>query len=289
MEIIILVLIWVNGDRCRPDLLYVVPVSMQFTSLNSAVLSFLCVEGRLTVLGISRSFKSDMAGITRPAFGVEALSPAGRPKNTSLKLGVKRGSEGIMTFGRSLRSGVTRAVFPEELRFSERKILDPQDKRLLFWNRLLVISCIMAVSVDPLFLYLPVFENEGMCLHIDESLAITTTALRTIIDVFYFTRIVLQFMTAYIAPSSRVFGRGELVTDFEEIAKRYLRGYFIVDLCSVLPLPQVQIIHSLIFLYTHNFWNTIDHEQLSLVCIKPDGGVVIQNNWEKSFFLLKQK
>lgn len=224
---------------------------MLFTLLNSDVFSLVCVEGRLTVLGISRSFKSDMAGISRPAFGVEALTPGGHPKNTSLKLGVKKGSEGIMTLGRSLRSGVTRAVFPEELRFSERKILDPQDKRLLFWNRLLVISCIMAVSVDPLFLYLPVFEKEGMCLHIDESLAYTTTTLRTIIDLFYLTRIVLQFMTAYIAPSSRVFGRGELVTDFEEIAKRYLRGYFIVDLCSVLPLPQVQIMHSNSHVFVH--------------------------------------
>ncbi|KAK9922958.1 hypothetical protein M0R45_031395 [Rubus argutus] len=47
--------------------------------------------------------------------------------------------------------------------------------------------------------------------------------------------------TAYIAPSSRVFGRGELVIDSSEIARRYLHRYFFVDLASVLPLPQIVV------------------------------------------------
>ncbi|XP_030954876.1 probable cyclic nucleotide-gated ion channel 5 isoform X3 [Quercus lobata] len=51
----------------------------------------------------------------------------------------------------------------------------------------------------------------------------------------------LQFRIAYIAPSSRVFGRGELVIDAAKIARRYLRGYFIVDFLSVLPLPQIVV------------------------------------------------
>jgi cyclic nucleotide gated channel len=73
----------------------------------------------------------------------------------------------------------------------------------------------------------------------DTKLAVTTTTLRTILDAFYLIRMALQFRTAYIAPSSRVFGRGELVIDPAQIAKRYLQRYFIVDLLSVLPLPQV--------------------------------------------------
>ncbi|KAL9250899.1 putative cyclic nucleotide-gated ion channel 5 [Drosera capensis] len=40
---------------------------------------------------------------------------------------------------------------------------------------------------------------------------------------------------AHFAPSSRVFGSGELVIDTAQIAKRYHR-YFIVDILSVLPL-----------------------------------------------------
>lgn len=215
--------------------------SGSFDFLNLVVVTYsFC---RLNDLN-SSSFRSDMAGVTRSA------APAGRPQNTpshSLKLGVMRGSEGIMTFGRSLRSGVTRAVFPEDLKVSNRKIFDPQDKTLLLWNKLLVISCILAVSVDPLFLYLPVFQHEGMCLHIDESLAYTVTTLRTIIDAFYLVRMILQFRTAFIAPSSRVFGRGELVIDPKKIATRYIHRYFTVDFCSVMPFPQVYIMLALNF------------------------------------------
>ncbi|KAJ8553616.1 hypothetical protein K7X08_024294 [Anisodus acutangulus] len=189
------------------------------------------------------SFKSDMAGRTKYGFNIEGVPTGGPPNNPSksIKLGVKRGSEGLVTFGRTLKSGVTRAVFPEDLRVSDRKIFDPQDKSLLFWNRLLVISCIFGVSIDPLFLYLPVFKSEWMCLHIDESLANIVAYMRTAIDVFYLIRVGLQFRTAYIAPSSRVFGRGELVIDPKQIATRYIQRYFIVDLLSVLPLPQIVV------------------------------------------------
>ncbi|XP_055827137.1 putative cyclic nucleotide-gated ion channel 8 [Solanum dulcamara] len=187
------------------------------------------------------SFKSDMAGRKKYGFNIEGMTAGGHVTNPSksIKLGVRRGSQGLVTFGRTLKSGVTRAVFPEDPRVSDKRIFDPQDKSLLFWNRLLVISCIFAVSIDPLFFYLPVFKTEGQCLHIDESLAIIVILMRTVIDLFYLIRMGLQFRTAFIAPSSRVFGRGELVIDPKQIAARYIRRYFIVDFLSVLPLPQI--------------------------------------------------
>lgn len=158
----------------------------------------------------------------------------------SFKKGVQRGSEGLKSIGRTLKLGVSRGVFSEDLKVSEKKIFDPQDKFLHFWNRLFVISCILAVSVDPLFFYLP-FIHGSNCLNIDQTLARIATVLRTIIDAFYVIHMIFQFRTAYIAPSSRVFGRGELVIDPSRIAKRYMRGLFIVDLLSVLPLPQIVI------------------------------------------------
>lgn len=188
---------------------------------------------------------SNATGMKRSCFGLFNLTSrgggGGKTKNTSksFREGVKIGSEGLRTIGKSLTSGVTRAVFPEDLRVSEKKIFDPQDKTLLLWNRMFVISCILAVSVDPLFFYLPIVDNSNNCIGIDSKLAVTTTTLRTIIDVFYLTRMALQFRTAYIAPSSRVFGRGELAIDPAKIAERYLTRYFIVDFLAVLPLPQV--------------------------------------------------
>ena len=49
----------------------------------------------------------------------------------------------------------------------------------------------------------------------------------------------MKFRTAFVAPNSRVFGRGELVMDAKEIAMRYLKSDFVIDLAAALPLPQV--------------------------------------------------
>ncbi|KAJ9550926.1 hypothetical protein OSB04_014971 [Centaurea solstitialis] len=170
--------------------------------------------------------------------GFEGISRPARPPATSsksFKNGIRKGSEGLKSIGRSLGFGVSRAVFPEDLKVSENKILDPQDKFLLTWNKYFVVSCILAVSIDPLFFYLPVFDQSKKCLGIDRKLAITATTLRSVVDTFYLIHMALQFRTAFIAPSSRVFGRGELVIDPAQIAKRYLRWYFIIDFLAVVP------------------------------------------------------
>ncbi|KDP38683.1 hypothetical protein JCGZ_04036 [Jatropha curcas] len=192
----------------------------------------------------SRLSSPSNAGVNKCGFGIERFSHAGQgtaTTSTSFKKGIRKGSEGLKSIGRSLGFGVSRAVFPEDLKVSENKIFDPQDKFLLLCNRLFFISCILAVSVDPLFFYLPVFNDSVQCLEIDRKLAVTTTTLRTIMDAFYLIRMALQFRTAYIAPSSRVFGRGELVIDPAQIAKRYLRQYFFIDFLSVLPIPQIVV------------------------------------------------
>lgn len=181
--------------------------------------------------------------MNRCAFGIEGLGHASNKPTKSFRRGMRKGSDGLKSLGRSLRFGANKGVFAEDLKVSEKNIFDPQDKFLQRCNRLLFVSCILAVSVDPLFFYLPVVNLQSSCLGIDKKLAIPTTTVRTIIDAFYLIRMVLQFRTAYIAPSSRVFGRGELVIDPAKIAKRYLRWHFIIDLLSVVPIPQVCELH----------------------------------------------
>jgi hypothetical protein len=65
--------------------------------------------------------------------------------------------------------------------------------------------------------------------------------VRSLVDLFFLSHIALQFRTAYIKLSSRVFGRGELVIDTVLIARRYMRCFFSADVMCVLPLPQVMI------------------------------------------------
>ncbi|PKA56984.1 Putative cyclic nucleotide-gated ion channel 9 [Apostasia shenzhenica] len=187
------------------------------------------------------SFASDTGKMNKCGFEIDGFHLGSRNPTTSFRRGMKRGSEGLKSLGKTLRFGSTMGVFPEDLKVSEKKIFDPQDQFLLRMNRLFVISCILAVSVDPLFLYLPVYEQDSNCLGIDRKLAYTSTTMRTLIDSFYLLRMALQLRTAYIAPSSRVFGRGELVIDPAQIANRYLRQYFIVDFLAVLPIPQIVV------------------------------------------------
>ncbi|KAL0646242.1 hypothetical protein Bca4012_044533 [Brassica carinata] len=122
---------------------------------------------------------------------------------------------------------------------STHEILDPQGSFLQKWNKIFVLACIVAVSVDPLFFYVPVLDKAKNCLDVDKKMQTTASVLRSITDIFYAIHMVFQFRTGFIAPSSRVFGRGVLVENRREIAKRYLSSHFIVDILAVLPLPQV--------------------------------------------------
>ncbi|RID47957.1 hypothetical protein BRARA_I04513 [Brassica rapa] len=205
--------------------------------------------------------RSPEAGLNRCTINIQRpkrFTQANKTSSGSFKKGFRKGSEGLWSIGRSIGLGVSRAVFQEDLEVSEKKIFDPQDKFLLLCNKLFVASCILAVSVDPLFLFLPFINDKAKCVGIDRKLAIVTTTLRTVIDSFYLFHMALRFRTAYVAPSSRVFGRGELVIDPAQIAKRYLQQYFIIDLLSVLPVPQIIVWR---FLYSSRGANVLATKQ----------------------------
>ncbi|KAK8958676.1 Cyclic nucleotide-gated ion channel 1 [Platanthera guangdongensis] len=121
---------------------------------------------------------------------------------------------------------------------SRKIVLDPQGPFLQRWNKIFVLSCVVAVSVDPLFFYIPVVDGNNNCLDLDKKLEITASVLRSFTDIFYVLHIIFQFRTGFIAPSSRVFGRGVLVEDSSAIARRYLSSSFLIDILAVLPLPQ---------------------------------------------------
>ncbi|KAG6729901.1 hypothetical protein I3843_01G053300 [Carya illinoinensis] len=123
------------------------------------------------------------------------------------------------------------------------RVHDPQDQFLQRWNKLFVLSCAISLALDPLFFYIPVLKlnDEETCLYTDRKLAIIICVLRSVTDAFYAIHIYLQFRTGIIIPSSRVFGKGQLISHPMTIAKRYLFTYFTVDVLAILPLPQVVV------------------------------------------------
>ncbi|PSS03948.1 Cyclic nucleotide-gated ion channel like [Actinidia chinensis var. chinensis] len=158
----------------------------------------------------------------------------------STRRGFEKVSKGIQNFRISLGNHRQDSRPTQELG-SGKKILDPQAPFLQGWNKIFVITCVIAVSLDPLFFYVPVINGVRKCLTLDKGLEIITCVLRSFFDIFYVLHILFQFRTGFIAPSSRVFGRGELVKDSRAIAKKYLSSYFIVDVLAILPLPQLVI------------------------------------------------
>ncbi|XP_004306680.1 PREDICTED: cyclic nucleotide-gated ion channel 1-like [Fragaria vesca subsp. vesca] len=156
---------------------------------------------------------------------------------SSIRRGFDRGSDRFKTLRKPLSPSKQQAKEPGP----RKNILDPQGSFLQTWNKIFVISCVIAVSLDPLFLYTSVVDGKNKCLGLDKELQIVACVLRSFTDVFHILHIIFQFRTGFIAPSSRVFGRGELNDDPVAIAKRYLSSYFIIDVLAILPLPQVVV------------------------------------------------
>ncbi|XP_028794754.1 cyclic nucleotide-gated ion channel 1 [Neltuma alba] len=169
------------------------------------------------------------------------LRPSVSAALDSIKRRLENGSDKIKNFR---KSSTVHPISdrPPKTSAPRRKILDPQGSFLQRWNKIFVFTSVMAVSVDPLFFYIPAVGDKGKCLELNGNLQIIASVLRTFFDLFYILHITFQFQTGFIAPSSRVFGRGELVNDPRAIMKRYLSTYFIIDVLSILPLPQVVVL-----------------------------------------------
>ncbi|KAF3438348.1 hypothetical protein FNV43_RR21110 [Rhamnella rubrinervis] len=121
-------------------------------------------------------------------------------------------------------------------------VMNPHAKVVQHWNKFFVISCLVAIFVDPLFFILLSVQEDNKCIVIDRPLTTAIVVFRSMTDFIYLLHMLLQFRLAYVAPESRVVGAGELVDHPEKIALNYLRGYFLIDLFIVLPLPQIMIL-----------------------------------------------
>lgn len=153
--------------------------------------------------------------------------------------------------GRSLRAKVLSRVFSEDYERVQRKILDPRGQAIRRWNKIFLVACLVSLFVDPLFFYLPVVRDV-VCIDIGVGLEVILTTIRSIADVFYTIQIFIKFRTAFVAPSSRVFGRGELVIDPCKIAMRYLRHGFWIDFIAALPIPQVYAGLTIVFQFIYS-------------------------------------
>ncbi|KAJ3680221.1 hypothetical protein LUZ60_016499 [Juncus effusus] len=125
----------------------------------------------------------------------------------------------------------------EKLLNVKNKLFDPRGPKIHKWNKIFLIACLVSLFVDPLFFYVT-GTSKMECIEMETYLDAVLTILRSLLDMFYFVQIFIKFRTAFVAPSSRVFGRGELEIDPTKISFRYLKKNFWLDFAAALPLPQ---------------------------------------------------
>ncbi|CAL9007911.1 unnamed protein product [Prunus brigantina] len=128
----------------------------------------------------------------------------------------------------------------------------PQGCFLQKWKKIFVASCLFAVLLDPLFLYVPMMRDEIKCLLYDRNLKIAALLLRSVTDLFYILDIIFQI---YASPNySDVMGLYRRIRLYcskirfwrkyfvPTIAKTILGSYdILIDIMAILPLPQVAI------------------------------------------------
>ncbi|KAK9914516.1 hypothetical protein M0R45_038290 [Rubus argutus] len=135
-------------------------------------------------------------------------------------------------------------------------VFNPKGKFLPIWNNIFVISCVLAVSVDPLFFYIPVIDEKNKCLKFDTKLKAIALVSRLLTDYFYIVDIVIRILSGIhkdkpSSASDATKTQGEAsksnenksVEDVLVVVKRAWektnRTYVLIDICAILPIPQV--------------------------------------------------
>ncbi|CAL9030908.1 unnamed protein product [Prunus brigantina] len=112
-------------------------------------------------------------------------------------------------------------------------------------NTIFVVSCVLAVLLDPLFFYIPIVKEDRKCLKLDKRLKAISFALRSLTDLFYIADLMHRILAR---PKARATKAEEAVPlkisksmsmNVLEKAKRILQSYILLDILAVLPVPQV--------------------------------------------------
>ncbi|PQQ09473.1 cyclic nucleotide-gated ion channel 1-like [Prunus yedoensis var. nudiflora] len=82
-----------------------------------------------------------------------------------------------------------------------------QESFLQKWKKIFVASCLFAVVLDPLFLYVPMMKDDIKCLQSDRNLKIAALLLRSFTDLFYIFDIIVQVYTSHNFASKYAYRR----------------------------------------------------------------------------------
>lgn len=103
------------------------------------------------------------------------------------------------------------------------------------WRRIFLASCVIGVAIDPLFLFIPVINEEKKCLTMDGNMKKVALFLRTATDLIYFLHLIVRYVSA--STTANKFSLS-MRTGFPWLN-------LLINILAIIPLPQVNL--SLIF------------------------------------------
>ncbi|KAM5556186.1 cyclic nucleotide-gated ion channel 1-like [Rosa sericea] len=115
-------------------------------------------------------------------------------------------------------------------------------------NMIFAGSCLLAVLLDPLFLYIPILNDDMKCIGVDKNLKIVALVLRSFTDLIHIVKIIFQISQPEKSPeiweSYMKLVKGGAPKRSDLAAKKTMvpRLLLLVDILAVLPIPQVVII-----------------------------------------------
>ncbi|KAL5547256.1 hypothetical protein UlMin_006943, partial [Ulmus minor] len=113
---------------------------------------------------------------------------------------------------------------------------------LFLWKNLFVWACAIAVSLDPMFNYIPMINEDNKCIKMDNNLKIAALVLRSLTDLIYVVDIILKVAKVFskLKELSWPWKGAELLKKALEIAPIWF--LIVVDFLAILPIPQVVIL-----------------------------------------------
>ncbi|KAF3448001.1 hypothetical protein FNV43_RR08709 [Rhamnella rubrinervis] len=109
---------------------------------------------------------------------------------------------------------------------------------MMMWNKIFALVCVAALSLDPLFIYVQIINEDKKCLEMDKAMGNTAVVLRLLTDLIYIGDIVLNVTEACKALKEKEsWKRGKLLGIALEIWKDSWLVLF-VDFLATIPIPQ---------------------------------------------------
>ena len=125
-----------------------------------------------------------------------------------------------------------------EGQYEKNNTVDAEEKDVDLRRIIFGVSCVIAVSLDPLFFYVPVIEEDKKCIGLDKKLRFISLIMRSVTDIIGVINIILQLNDNGFKEEK--FGKAKLLKHRQKKARRYFWLYVLIDIFVILPFPQVR-------------------------------------------------